>query len=68
MEITILTMSVSGSKATPNAYRADLENGTCARIQRGFLSDTGPDPLKDHKATKLAVNVGPSSALQRNAI
>ena len=27
-----------------------------------FLSNTGPDPLKDHKATKPAFNVGPSSA------
>ena len=34
----------------------------------GFLSNTGPDPLKNHKATKLAFNVGPSSARQRNAI
>ena len=28
----------------------------------GFLSNTCPDPLKNHKATKLAFNVGPSSA------
>ena len=28
----------------------------------GFLSNTGPDPLKNHKATKPAFNVGPSSA------
>ena len=35
----------------------------------GFLScNTGPDPLKNHKATKPALNVGPSSARQRNAI
>ena len=27
----------------------------------GFLSNTGPDPLKNHKATKLAFNVWPSS-------
>ena len=25
-----------------------------------FLSNTGPDPLKNHKATKPAFNVGPS--------
>ena len=30
----------------------------------GFLSNTGPDPLKDHNATKPAFNVGPSSARQ----
>ena len=34
----------------------------------GFLSKTGPDPLKNHKATKPAFNVGLSSARQRNAI
>ena len=33
-----------------------------------FLSNIGPDPLKNHKATKPAFNVGPSSARQRNAI
>ena len=33
----------------------------------GFLSNTGPDPLKYHKATNPAFNVGPSSACQRNA-
>ena len=34
----------------------------------GFLSNTGLDRLKNHKATKLAFNVRPSSAGQRNAI
>ena len=34
----------------------------------GFLSITGPDPLKNRKATKLAFNVRPSSARQRKAI
>ena len=33
----------------------------------GYLSNTGPDPLKNHKATKPSVNVGPSSIRQRNA-
>ena len=28
----------------------------------GFLSNPGTDPLKNHKATKPAFNVGPSSA------
>ena len=27
-----------------------------------FISNTGPDPLKNHKATKPAFNVGPSLA------
>ena len=30
----------------------------------GFLNNTGPDPLKNHKAAKLAFNVGPSLAPQ----
>ena len=34
----------------------------------GFLSNTGPDCLKNHKATKPEFNVGPSSARQQNAI
>ena len=33
-----------------------------------FHINTGPDPLKKHKATKPAFNVGPSSARQRKAI
>ena len=27
----------------------------------GFLSNTGPDPLKSHNTTKQAFNVGPST-------
>ena len=33
-----------------------------------FLSNTGPNPPENHKATKPEFNVGPSSARQRNAI
>ena len=33
-----------------------------------FLSNTGPDPLINQKATKPAFNAKPSSARQRNAI
>ena len=33
-----------------------------------FNTNTGPDPLKNHKANMLAFNVGPSSARKRNAI
>ena len=52
-----------------------------ARIKRGqgsgtpdksqkyrFFSNTGPDPHKNHKVTKLAVNVWPSSARRWNAV
>ena len=34
----------------------------------GFLSNSGPDPLKNYEATEPAFNVGPSSACQRSAI
>ena len=34
----------------------------------GFLSNTGPDPLKNQKATKPEINIGPSSTRQRNAM
>ena len=34
----------------------------------GFLSNTGPDPLKNYKATKPALNFGLYSVRQRNAI
>ena len=34
----------------------------------GFLSNTGPDPLKNHKATQPVFNDGPSSAHQGNTI
>ena len=53
---------------------ADPERGqgvrTSFKIHKntGFLSNTGPDPLKNHKSTKPAFNVGSSSARQRNAI
>ena len=35
------------------------------KILVGFLSNTGPDPLKNHKATKPAFNVGSLSARER---
>ena len=35
---------------------------------RGGGGAGGPDPLKNHEATKLAFNVGPTSARQRNVI
>ena len=34
----------------------------------GLYNNTGPDPLKKHKATKPSFNVGPSSACQGNSI
>ena len=36
------------------------------RKNKGFLRNTGPDPLKNYKATKPAFNGVPASARQRN--
>ena len=44
-----------------------LPHPTIVRVVVVVLSNTGPDPLKNHKATKPAFNVGQSSAHQRNA-
>ena len=37
-------------------------------LTKGFLCNTGPDPQKNHKATKPAFNVGTLSARQGNVI
>ena len=34
----------------------------------GFLSNTGPDPLENHKATKLAFNVLPPAIRHLNGV
>ena len=62
---------------TNNAW-ADPEAGGGAWVRtpppgkshhyRVFFINTGPDPLKNYNATKPALNVGPSSTRQRNAI
>ena len=47
---------------------ADPEGGPPVNHKNiGFLSNTGLDPLKNHKATKAAFNVGPTMARQRIA-
>ena len=35
---------------------------------KGYLINTGPDPMENHKGTKPAFNVRPPSARQQNAI
>ena len=48
------------------AVKADPEGGQGAGLPLknhktiGFSSNTGTDPLKNHKVTKPALNVGPS--------
>ena len=36
--------------------------------KKGFLSNTGPDPLKNRKATRPEFNIRPPSGHQQNAI
>ena len=43
-------------------------SGPPEKSQERFLCNTGPDPLNNHKGTKSAFTVGPSSVRQRNAI
>ena len=50
-----------------HVYYARIQRGAVVppnHKNKGFLSNTGLNPLKtyDHKATKPAFNVGPSSA------
>ena len=52
------------SGADPEGGTSGLENHNFIR----FLSNTGPDPLKNHKATKTSFNVGPSLTHQQNAM
>ena len=44
---------------------ADTERVPKKSQNIGFLSNTGPDPLENHKATKPAFNVGPSCSCSR---
>ena len=55
---------IPGSRGGEKGVRkpTPLEN----RQATGFLSNTGPDPLKNHKTTKPAFTFTPSSACQRN--
>ena len=54
-----------GCEIAPGCNFAQSCVEICIRLhcayKRGF-SNTGPDPLENHKATKLAFHVGPSSA------
>ena len=49
--------------------RGDRGSGPLLKNHKniGFLGNTGPDPQKNHKATKPAFNVGQTPARQQNA-
>ena len=65
-----LTRSKIGGTACADSEGVDRGSGAPLKNHKNirFLSDTGPDPSKIKKTTKPALNVGPSSARQRNAI
>ena len=58
---------VIGTKHHVRIQRVDRGSGHTLKNHKniGFLSNSGPDPLKNHEATEPAFNVGPSSARQR---
>ena len=55
---------MDGSRGDTGGPDTPLEN----RKNIGSFSNTGPDPFKNHKATKPAFNVGLSAAHKRNAV
>ena len=62
---------LNGGKRAEQITCMDPEGGTGApdppepkKPDFRFLSNTGPDPLYNHKATKPELNVGPSSTCQ----
>ena len=50
--------------ANPEGVGAGFPDPPEKRKNIGLLSNTSPDPLKNHKATKPVFNVGPSSTRQ----
>ena len=61
--------SLCGSRGGTGVQGVRTPRGTPLKYKNiGFLSNTGPDALKTHKATKPAFNAVPPSARQQNAI
>ena len=53
------TRSDDNKQSTSMCGSRDGDRGLKNHKNIGFLSNTGPDYLKNHKATKPALNVGP---------
>ena len=60
----VFPVSIGGSRGGGQGVQTPLKNNK----NTGFLRNTGPDPLKNHKATKPAFKFGALSACQRNTI
>ena len=67
MTLSLHTSIVVRTFADPEGGQG-VRNPLKIKKNIGFHRNTGPDPLKKHKATKPAFNVGPSLARQRNTI
>ena len=61
-------MGMCGSRRRGGGGGQGVQTSLKKHKNIGYLSDTDPDPQKNHKATKSSFNVGPSSIRQRNAI
>ena len=66
--VICLVLNKEGSTCAGPEGRQGVRTPLKNHKKIGFLSKTGPDPLKNHKATKPVFNVGASLAHQRNAI
>ena len=68
-----VVLNVSAQESMYSHARIQREGGQGPRLpplkitKYEFLSNSAPDPLKNHKATKPAFNVGQSSALKRSS-
>ena len=60
----VLTIYISCADPEGGGVRKPLESHKTI----GFLRNTSPSPLENHKATKPAFKVGPASVRQRNDI
>ena len=67
---SMLFVTGVSSKIFMRGSRGGTEGKTPLKYHKniGSLCTTCPDPLKNHKDTKSAFHVGPSSARQRNTI
>ena len=54
--------------ADPEGGGGNMESGPPLKNHKNIEFHSNTDPLKNHKATKPAFNVVPSSARQRNTI
>ena len=62
----ITPLAACGSRGGGGGQRVKTAPHMKKTKKIGFLSNSVPDPMEDHKATKPAFNFEPQSALERN--